>query len=232
MGGDDFQSLVDCRVENSGGETAVDPAVRDSLMFEYRHRRSVFESSMRRFIQEIVGPRLDYLVSHFTHAQWEFADQGLSCRASFGYCERFPVSANLEFNAVHNPGCTEFEVRYSARFVPSFFDYVRGDVLEIEKPFDDESAGFVKDREPWWFPAGRQWTEKRMLEFLDCYLRYDRGPDYSNEDLATDPVCGMRVKRSDSIQRNYRGHSYFFCSEQCAHDFLRSPERYVKFELP
>jgi uncharacterized membrane protein YraQ (UPF0718 family) len=34
---------------------------------------------------------------------------------------------------------------------------------------------------------------------------------------ATDPVCGMKVKRSNAVTLERDGHTYYFCSEHCRH---------------
>ena len=35
----------------------------------------------------------------------------------------------------------------------------------------------------------------------------------------TDPVCGMTVDRDKAVKRELDGHTYYFCSEHCAHSF-------------
>lgn len=47
-----------------------------------------------------------------------------------------------------------------------------------------------------------------------------------------DPVCGMEVDESKAKaaghRREYRGKSYYFCSDQCERDFDKSPDRYAE----
>ena len=44
-----------------------------------------------------------------------------------------------------------------------------------------------------------------------------------------DPVCGMKVKPGKRrLISNYRGHSYWFCSEDCREAFEKKPEKYLK----
>ena len=73
------------------------------------------------------------------------------------------------------------------------------------------------------------WTEKRLLEFLDAYLRIDRGGvDFADEAVA-DPVCGMRISRSLAVASfDYLGHAYYFCSTECQEQFNREPTAYVR----
>lgn len=37
--------------------------------------------------------------------------------------------------------------------------------------------------------------------------------------FATDPVCGMRVYKTDAITRQVNGKTYYFCSRHCADTF-------------
>ncbi|MEA2824238.1 MAG: P-type Cu+ transporter [Alphaproteobacteria bacterium] len=46
--------------------------------------------------------------------------------------------------------------------------------------------------------------------------------------MSTDPVCGMKVKQTPgSLNAEYGGAIYHFCSETCRKKFLTEPERYV-----
>ncbi len=46
-------------------------------------------------------------------------------------------------------------------------------------------------------------------------------------ELATDPVCGMRVSKANSIKKQFDGRIYYFCSEECVRKF-ESPEEELK----
>jgi YHS domain-containing protein len=44
----------------------------------------------------------------------------------------------------------------------------------------------------------------------------------------TDPVCGMAVPTNAAVAtRMHQGHTYYFCSEGCAQDFDKDPDRYT-----
>ncbi len=46
--------------------------------------------------------------------------------------------------------------------------------------------------------------------------------------IATDPVCGMMVDpHAGKPTQQFRGHSYYFCSEGCRIKFAKDPERYL-----
>jgi YHS domain-containing protein len=45
---------------------------------------------------------------------------------------------------------------------------------------------------------------------------------------ATDPVCGMEIRRADAAGAiDYHGTVYFFCSSDCQEAFHADPERYA-----
>ena len=49
--------------------------------------------------------------------------------------------------------------------------------------------------------------------------------------MTIDPVCGMKVNSEHataSIQ--YKGQTYYFCSQLCKTIFEREPEKYIKSE--
>ena len=55
--------------------------------------------------------------------------------------------------------------------------------------------------------------------------------------MRTDPVCGMKVDEKTAAvravyqQAEYRGTTYYFCSEQCRAAFEKQPEHYVNPEV-
>ncbi len=48
-------------------------------------------------------------------------------------------------------------------------------------------------------------------------------------DTAKDPVCGMTVKTAGAkYTYDYKGTTYYFCSEGCKTSFSKEPEKYLK----
>ena len=43
----------------------------------------------------------------------------------------------------------------------------------------------------------------------------------------TDPVCGMAVETAKAKPSVYRGHTYYFCSQNCREKFEASPDGYM-----
>lgn len=47
------------------------------------------------------------------------------------------------------------------------------------------------------------------------------------EEIAVDPICGMRVSTSQSIKTEYKGKSYYFCSTHCQETFAKDADKYA-----
>lgn len=62
---------------------------------------------------------------------------------------------------------------------------------------------------------------------MDPKLMYKK---LESEELVTDPVCGMKIKPSESIEYEYKGKKYYFCNESCEIEFKNNPEKYIKKE--
>ena len=59
------------------------------------------------------------------------------------------------------------------------------------------------------------------------HAEHDHGSRQAT-DLATDPVCGMRVDpRTTPHRQDHAGHTYFFCSDRCRTKFVAAPARYL-----
>jgi YHS domain-containing protein len=49
------------------------------------------------------------------------------------------------------------------------------------------------------------------------------------ENMMTDPVCGMRVNEKNAeYQAQFAGRKYYFCSEECRKEFEADPSEYVE----
>jgi Cu+-exporting ATPase len=44
-----------------------------------------------------------------------------------------------------------------------------------------------------------------------------------------DPVCGMEIEpMSAAAQTTYKGHTYYFCSQECKDNFDKNPQKYIE----
>ena len=178
---------------------------------------SEFEELSARFISKLIRPRLEATIACFPNANLGRGEQTDRCSASFGYCERFPASCKVEFALEHDDRVENLVVRYEFRITPVFHKYEPHDKLIVSLKSRNEEAVTT-------------WIESKLLGLLDDYLRLDRGDETLDEDLVTDPVCGMRITRKAATgQECYRGHAYFFCTSDCREKFAKEPAKYVWF---
>jgi YHS domain-containing protein len=43
-----------------------------------------------------------------------------------------------------------------------------------------------------------------------------------------DPVCGMKIEKQDAVATaDYKGKTYYFCSQDCKVEFQEHPEDYA-----
>jgi Cu+-exporting ATPase len=47
--------------------------------------------------------------------------------------------------------------------------------------------------------------------------------------MSKDPVCGMDVNESQAkAKTDYKGQTYYFCSDSCKQKFEKNPQQYAK----
>ena len=47
------------------------------------------------------------------------------------------------------------------------------------------------------------------------------------EEMALDPVCGMRTLRNEKLQAVVKDETYYFCSENCLKEFIKGPDKFI-----
>jgi YHS domain-containing protein len=47
------------------------------------------------------------------------------------------------------------------------------------------------------------------------------------KNMAKCPVCSMDVDIKTGLKNEYKGHTYYFCSESDRKKFMESPEKYM-----
>ncbi len=51
---------------------------------------------------------------------------------------------------------------------------------------------------------------------------------FKKSQKATDPVCLMKVKKDENVLNyEYKGQTYYFCSENCKEQFKQDTEKYL-----
>lgn len=183
-----------------------------------QQRRDEIASRASKLVQTILRPRLTKLISYFDNAQ--LADPTPAgdncCTCVFSHNQRFPATTKLELGARSDPDEGTIYITYCLEILPMFFDFDREDRFVTPADAVDEQAVAT-------------WAEKKILQFLDAYLRLQEIEPYQQENLVTDPVCGMRFnKNSAAGEAEYRGTRFYFCVEECRLKFLEDPSVFVK----
>jgi Cu+-exporting ATPase len=48
--------------------------------------------------------------------------------------------------------------------------------------------------------------------------------------MIKDPVCGTEVNPQNAVRVQYKGQTYYFCSQMCKTMFGREHQKYLKIE--
>ena len=188
----------------------------DRYMQGIADRRKRFERLANGLMEEVIHPRLALLTEYFSNASLKVDGPTDGCTCIFGYCDRFPASTKLAFSITHDRPCKTLAVRYDVLMTPTFtkFDEHDKHTSSLEAVSTDDVA---------------DWVERRTLEFLTAYLQTDRGGEEFDDEVAVDPVCGMRISRGSAAASSiYRGHPYFFCSPDCCDSFAQRPTGFAR----
>jgi YHS domain-containing protein len=46
--------------------------------------------------------------------------------------------------------------------------------------------------------------------------------------MATDVVCGMKVKENTELKSQFQGKTFYFCSSHCKAEFDKNPLKYTR----
>ncbi len=188
----------------------------DQYMTASTARREQFQQKASTIQDSIIKPRLDTIAAFFDNASMANEEPNSHSSCWFGYCDRFPVTAKLAFEVQHDIRFEKLAVTYEAWVMPVFIKLNERDkiTMALESIREDDIE---------------KWAEERLMDFLDAYLRIDRGRDDFEEEPVTDPVCGMRINRSSAVaSESYLGYCYFFCSPGCQEKFNHDPTEYVE----
>jgi len=191
-------------------------------MAQFAPRRKTFEQLAGHLIGTIIRPRVEKLASYFSNAKLADDESSEHCVCRFGYCDRFPATTKIELAVEHDQRIENVIVSYELDIMPVFMKYDAYDRLTFVLPLISDASEDERVA---------QWVDDRLLAFIDTYLQMDRGEEDFEDDVAADPVCGMRIRRSESeAHMDYLGHPYYFCSNDCCERFHHQPEQFVQFK--
>jgi YHS domain-containing protein len=192
------------------------PEEAEKYMADYGGRRQRFEELSQNLNINIIRPRLEIVASFFVNANVQQEEPPNRSSCWLEYCDRYPATVQVEFVIEHDVRFERLIVRTRTHVMPVFVRFSEQD--NLPSLLDHVNEDQVAD-----------WVEERLLEFLDTYLRIECGGEEFEEQLAIDPICGMRIRRSAAAASDsFRGHPYYFCSVDCHHKFQQDPEQYVR----
>lgn len=180
----------------------------DTRMKEMLEEREKLSAVSRRWVDEVIRPRMEELKSHFDNCMVEESTTNtiLSCACNFTHTIRFPATVRLSF--VLFPNASSVTVRYNLSIFPMLMEYTHN----LDQTFSPETANGTL--------AG--WVEDRLMDFVDTYLRLETDPLYQKDNTVTDIICGMKIPAISATSKIERdGRTFYFCSEHCRNIFLK-----------
>jgi Cu+-exporting ATPase len=215
---EEFANQIERTFAASRNDQYRQPGRTVELMAEFTARRSRFDEIAQRIVDTILRPRIEVLAAKFPNAQVVKTELGDGYICRFGYCGRFPSNARCQIALDHDESIEQVIIYSERHMRPTFLKF--DDQDELAMPVDGVEEGKVIS-----------WIETKLLAFIKAYLRHDRGDDNVAEETAVDPVCGMRVRcTSPAATADFKGHLYYFCTEECSKLFVENPSRYIQFE--
>jgi YHS domain-containing protein len=86
-------------------------------------------------------------------------------------------------------------------------------------------TSFAKEPEKYLAPAAEK---KSSMMGQGMGMKHAQDASQLPQDSALDPVCGMMVKKATAkYTYDYKGTTYYFCSEGCKTSFAKEPEKYL-----
>ncbi len=186
-------------------------------MAELEQRQTEFQQAADRLMKSVIRPRIEKLAELFPNAELAQFDNGNRnhCVCSFQHTPEYPATVTLDIGIGHDQSIKDLLIVYDLEILPIFFKF----------PSHQQMAVPIADLQD---EKLEHWLDERILEFVDTYLRLGQTEQYQKETMVTDPVCGMRLRKSlTSASEIFQGHEYRFCTELCQSKFVADPERYI-----
>lgn len=183
-----------------------------------QRRREQVASRAQELAESVVRPCMARLAVYFDNADLLPASESGDdrCVCSFRHTERFPATTKLEFAVRPDTENSQICVTYRLEILPIFFEFERDDQLVLSADAVDVQAA-------------NSWVESKILQFVETYVKLQEIDPYQQENLVTDPVCGMRINKTPAVgEAQYQGQTFYFCVDECRRSFLEDAQRYVK----
>ena len=186
---------------------------REGYMEQLELRKQQFHRIAAELMTNAIRPPVDTLVRFFDNAEVAESDDLPRYECHFRRSDRFPATVVLKFAVLHDEPLEQIQVTFDAQVLPVFMEYERLD--ELSFPLEDWNATHVAN-----------WIEKKLALFLESYLTIETSDQYQRANQVVDPVCGMRINRSEAVTEEHRGQVYYFCADRCRRRFREEPHRF------
>lgn len=214
----DFEMEIDRLIEEAEHERRSESARGELVMHHIEELQRDFDRVAEVVHAGIIQPRFDALAARFAHTTVEhFATpHGLHSHCSFRHTSQFPATATVLISVMLDVDTHGAALVWRADIVPTFVD------LDNQDRFD-----VTLSTVPWREIVA--WTERRLTQFLSTYLTVQRDARYQQDNLYTDPVCGMTVTGGGAIESaTFAGSTYFFCAPTCRERFETNPRLFIQ----
>ncbi|VAX36214.1 hypothetical protein MNBD_PLANCTO02-342 [hydrothermal vent metagenome] len=192
----------------------------ETKMAELEIRLEKFDQLANELMVKTLEPRMKKLASFFDNAKLHASNEA---KKHYSICEfkhssQYPASVKLTLSIAHDAEIEHLLLVYNLDILPVFFKFKA-----------NEQAAFVLDHLN--MKQAEEWIDEKILLFVDTYMQLEQTDQYQQGLLVTDPVCGMRFRKSiATAETKYIDHTYFFCSHHCYEKFMAKPQQYVPNE--
>lgn len=186
-------------------------------MRENEEKAGRFNKAAVVLMATVIRPRMELVVRKFKNGSLVDADASAAyrCTCVFDHTTQFPASTKLEFAVGPDERLENLVISYHLEILPVFISFKGMDHFSLPLNAIDEKAVSA-------------WIDDRLADFTATYLQLETAHAYQQENMETDPVCGMPVNRNwAKAQMEYGGRTYYFCIEDCHTQFAAEPERYA-----
>ena len=212
---DTFQQEVERRLATAHERLNSEQARNALEMAVLSTRYEAYAELADRLIEENLLPRVSTLASQFENAQLSHVDGQYMVGCEFRHSTRFPATVKLSIGVSHDERVEDVVAYYELSILPIFMKFQKH--VQATWKLDEFNA-----------TEFTSWVESQLLVFLETYLRIEEVDQYQQESLCTDPVCGMRIRKSTAVSSvEYGGKTFYFCVDECRKTFQSDPSRYV-----
>ncbi|QEG35783.1 YHS domain-containing protein [Bythopirellula goksoeyrii] len=207
----EFCQQIEQRLKVVQSKVEQERETMNVVMVNLEEQETKFNQIAGQLLNEILRPTVQTLTGYFDNVQLDDNTVGPSVQCEFRHSIRFPAVATVRFQITHDEKIEAISIHYEAEILPVFIRFERSDTLtQCMNEFDGDAV--------------RQWVEQKVLGFIDSYLQIETHEQYQRDNIALDPVCGMRVAKPKGLTCEHDGQTYFFCSQHCLERFVEQPE--------